>query len=202
MLSQLLQQHAPSFHPLFEISLSGPDIVVPDLSGQDPEWEAIELSDTEALSSLIRKKLGNGRAAAGGYGEHRVFYERSPLFRDEEPRSIHLGVDVWIEAGTPIHAPLTGKVHSFANNDAFGDYGPTIILQHELDEHRFHTLYGHLDHASLEWPEEGKRIEGGEVLGWVGPEEVNGNWPPHLHFQVIIDMEGMEGDYPGVAKPS
>ena len=26
----------------------------------------------------------------------------------------------------------------------------------------------------------------------------NGNWPPHLHFQIIEDMELKEGDYPGV----
>ena len=28
----------------------------------------------------------------------------------------------------------------------------------------------------------------------------NGNWPPHLHFQLIMDMEGWTGDYPGVCK--
>jgi hypothetical protein len=31
------------------------------------------------------------------------------------------------------------------------------------------------------------------------PQE-NGQWPPHLHFQVIIDMEFKKGDYPGVCK--
>lgn len=202
MIPQLLDKHSPSFHPLFDISLNGPDITVPDLSGKGPEWEEIDLSDTEALSTLIRKKLGDSPAAVGGYGEHRVFYERSPLFQGEEPRSIHLGADVWIEARTPVYAPLEGAVHSYADNDAFGDYGPTIVLQHELEGQRFHTLYGHLDHASLEWPEAGKDVKGGTVIGWVGPEEVNGNWPPHLHFQVIIDMERMKGDYPGVARPS
>jgi peptidoglycan LD-endopeptidase LytH len=30
----------------------------------------------------------------------------------------------------------------------------------------------------------------------------NGNWPPHLHFQLIADMEGWKGDYPGVCKYS
>lgn len=201
-IPRLLQKHADSFHRMFNIPLQGADVVSPDLSGTAPEWERIDLNDTEELSALIRKKLGDGPVAVGGYGEHRTFYERSPIFRGKEPRSIHLGVDVWIEAGTAIYAALDGAVHSFANNDAFGDYGPTIILQHELEGHRFHTLYGHLDHASLKWPEEGAKIEKGTVLGWVGSEAVNGNWPPHLHFQLIIDMEGMKGDYPGVAGPS
>lgn len=198
----LLEKHASHFHRMFDIPLDAPDIANPDLSGKDPDWERIDLSDTEALSRLIRKKLGNGRAAVGGYGEHRIFYERSPLFQGKEPRSIHLGVDVWIEAGSPIYAPLDGIVHSFANNDAFGDYGPTIILQHELEGYRFYSLYGHLDHDSLEWPQTGAKIEGGRTVGWVGDERVNGNWPPHLHFQLVIDMEGMKGDYPGVARPS
>jgi len=28
----------------------------------------------------------------------------------------------------------------------------------------------------------------------------NGNWPPHLHFQIIIDIGNWQGDYPGVCK--
>ncbi|MFB6257289.1 MAG: peptidoglycan DD-metalloendopeptidase family protein [Flavobacteriales bacterium] len=201
-IPQLLEEHSPSFHPLFDIPLNARDIIAPDLSGRSPEWERIDLSDTEALSTLIRQKLGNGRAAVGGYGEHRVFYERSPLFQGEEARSIHLGVDVWIEDGSPVYTPLYGKVHSYANNDTFGDYGPTIVLEHELEGHLFHTLYGHLDPGSLSRVKERKAFSEGEQLGSVGDETVNGNWPPHLHFQVIIDMEGMKGDYPGVARPS
>jgi hypothetical protein len=30
----------------------------------------------------------------------------------------------------------------------------------------------------------------------------NGHWPPHLHFQLIIDMGKAKGDYPGVCKYS
>jgi hypothetical protein len=35
----------------------------------------------------------------------------------------------------------------------------------------------------------------------------NARWPPHLHFQIVIDMEipiaiGKKGDYPGVCKLS
>jgi len=32
----------------------------------------------------------------------------------------------------------------------------------------------------------------------LGNESENGNWPPHLHFQIINDIEGKFGDYPGV----
>jgi peptidoglycan LD-endopeptidase LytH len=30
---------------------------------------------------------------------------------------------------------------------------------------------------------------------------VNGDWPPHLHFQLITDMMGNTGDFPGVCLP-
>ena len=30
----------------------------------------------------------------------------------------------------------------------------------------------------------------------------NGGWPAHLHFQIIGDLMGFIGDFPGVAKQS
>jgi murein DD-endopeptidase MepM/ murein hydrolase activator NlpD len=56
--------------------------------------------------------------------------------------------------------------------------------------------------ASLDGLWEGKRIKSGEKLGDLGNILENGNWPPHLHFQLIFDLEGMKGDYPGVCKVS
>ena len=74
----------------------------------------------------------NAKVAYGGYLETRSIYQRSTYFNQENPeteRNIHLGVDLWIEAGTPIYAPLEGTLHSFKNNTNYGDYGPTIILK-------------------------------------------------------------------------
>jgi murein DD-endopeptidase MepM/ murein hydrolase activator NlpD len=131
-----------------------------------------------------------------------MIYHRSNHFKGEEPRTIHLGVDIWTEAGTPVFAPLSGKVHSFRDNAGFGDYGPTIILEHLLDDTLFYTLYGHLSRASLAGLHQGQLFEKGAVLGEIGPYPENGDWPPHLHFQIITDMLGMEGDFPGVASVS
>ena len=111
---------------------------------------------------------------------------------------IHLGLDIWGPADTPVFAPLAGTVHSFAFNDAFGDYGATLILKHQLDDLVFHTLYGHLSLASIQNKKEGQVIVGGETIAWFGAPEENGHWPPHLHFQVIQNMQGNSGDYPGV----
>jgi peptidoglycan LD-endopeptidase LytH len=95
-------------------------------------------------------------------------------------------------------APLDGIVHSYAFNNAYGDYGATIILTHNLDGRTFHTLYGHLSLNSLKNLHEGQNIKRGDVFAEFGIPFENGQWPPHLHFQIILDMQGMKGDYPGV----
>jgi murein DD-endopeptidase MepM/ murein hydrolase activator NlpD len=48
----------------------------------------------------------------------------------------------------------------------------------------------------------GDRITKGDVFAEFGIPAENGQWPPHLHFQVINDIEGWSGDYPGVCKYS
>jgi murein DD-endopeptidase MepM/ murein hydrolase activator NlpD len=96
--------------------------------------------------------------------------------------------------------PLEGLIHSYAFNSAYGDYGATIILSHHLDGVSFHTLYGHLSLASIKNMREGERVKGGDVIAEFGIPQENGNWPPHLHFQIIKDLEGRKGDYPGVCK--
>jgi len=132
-----------------------------------------------------------------------MVYRRSRHFDgDGEPRSIHLGIDIWLEAYTPVYTPLDAKVHSFANNDNFGDYGATIILQHELEGIPFYTLYGHLSLASLSDLKEGKSYKAGDKIAEIGADPENGHWPPHLHFQLITDMLDKKGDFYGVAPPS
>ena len=162
------------------------------------------LSDTNLFSQYIDKKLASNQAlyGIGGYHEHRTIYTRSDVFNssssNEEPRRLHLGIDIWGKAETPVFAPLGGVVHSFAFNDRFGDYGATLILLHQLNGTAFYTLYGHLSISNLTNVEEGKYISLGEPIGNFGEPFENGNWPPHLHFQIIKDMEGKWGDYPGV----
>lgn len=119
-----------------------------------------------------------------------------------EPRRLHLGIDIWGKPYTKVMAPLDGIVHSFAFNNAFGDYGATIVLTHNLEGQTFHTLYGHLSLNSIKNIHGGDRIKKGDVFAEFGIPFENGQWPPHLHFQLIIDMQGMKGDYTGVCKIS
>jgi murein DD-endopeptidase MepM/ murein hydrolase activator NlpD len=133
--------------------------------------------------------------------EHRTIYAFSSHFdTDDEPRRLHLGVDIWCDAGTPVYAPLDGVVHSYQDNNNIGDYGPTIILQHNLEGLTLYSLYGHLSRTSLEGLSVGKPVFKNQQIATFGDTDENGHWPPHLHFQLMFDMEGKLGDYPGVGK--
>ncbi|GAB3020958.1 peptidoglycan DD-metalloendopeptidase family protein [Spirosoma pulveris] len=174
----------------------------PDLIADPNRPNGLDLTNTAAFSDYV---FGKMRAAGvtigvGGYNEHRVIYRRSEHFSStEEPREIHLGIDFWAEAGTPVFATMDGIVHSFQDNNNFGDYGPTIILEHaEPNVLARYSLYGHLTRASLTGLYEGKAVKAGEKVGEIGPYPENGDWPPHLHFQLMTDILGLKGDFPGV----
>ena len=64
-----------------------------------------------------------------------------------------------------------------------------LFLVTILKEISFHTLYGHLSLNSIKNFQEGENVRKGDVIGEFGIPMENGQWPPHLHFQVIIDME-------------
>jgi len=135
----------------------------------------------------------------GGYLECRALY-KSMLFNSDHDniRDIHLGIDIWGAVESEIHAPLDATIHSFAYNDRHLDYGYTLILKHVIGLSSFYTLYGHLGRKYYKSWTVGDQINAGDVIGVLGSEEENGGWMPHLHFQVIYDLQSMEGDYPGV----
>ena len=160
-----------------------------------------DLSNTKIFTNYVFDELlsNNSLIGIGGYDENRVIYRQREHFTNEEyPRCIHLGMDIWTNAGEIIYAPLNAEVHSFAFNNQYGDYGPTIILKHELERLTFHTLYGHLSLDSLDSLFVGKRIASGESFARIGAYPINGDWPPHLHFQLISEIGKYKGDFPGV----
>lgn len=187
---------------IFPFKLADEKVFQLDLSVDNKELYEIDLSSTSELSNYINRKLAESKNkyAVGGYAEDRLVYRRSKYFGEgANARTIHLGVDVWCKENTPLFAPIFSKIHSYKYNNNFGDYGATIILEHLLDDIKFYTLFGHLSQNSLKNISVGDKIEIGEKFAEVGNELENGNWPPHLHFQIITDMLGNKGDFPGVA---
>jgi peptidoglycan LD-endopeptidase LytH len=203
LLISILKKHQESFHPVVPFNPSTEKLFPFDFTENNKELTPGQIADTESFANYINAKLksNNCKYGIGGYNEHRTLYARSKHFdATEEPRRLHLGTDIWGETGTKIMAPLDGIVHSFAFNNNDSDYGATIILTHNLEGTSFHTLYGHLSLNSLKNLEEGNRIGKGQVFAEFGMRFENGNWPPHLHLQLVIDMHGCQGDYPGVCK--
>lgn len=203
----LLQRHQTEFGPVLPVDLNGPAVTRLDLTDRNPLVAHADLRDTTAFEVIVNAMLAaeNATIGVGGYLENRTIYRRSQHFgpgQAEEARSLHLGIDVWIAAGTPVLAPLPARIHSLADNAGFGDYGITVILQHELAGTTFYSLYGHLSRKEWTVLRVGQQLEKGQAFATVGPYPENGDWPPHLHFQLIADLQGRVGDFPGVARPS
>ena len=159
--------------------------------------------DAEGRADEGWDRLPSGTLRAGGYDEDRAIYAGEAFTAGDEPRTIHLGLDIAAPAGTEVFAPMAGTVHSFQDNAAAFDYGPTIILEHAVaPDLVFHTLYGHLSRESLAGLQVGRAVAAGERIATLGAAEVNGNWPPHLHFQIVLDIDDWRGDFPGVFRKS
>tara|TARA_R110000737_G_scaffold82572_2_gene114936 strand:+ start:723 stop:1406 length:684 start_codon:yes stop_codon:yes gene_type:complete len=173
-----------------------------NLSKDNKELFGLEITNHTVCQNYIDRVLHdkNGLIAYGGYLEERNLYNDKEGFSSSTKpiRNIHLGIDYWCAALTKVIVPIKGVVHSFKNNNVIGDYGPTIILKHVLGNHTFYTLYGHLSVDSLDGLFINKEFKAGDSIGRLGTPDINVNYAPHLHFQIIRDLEGNVGDYPGV----
>ena len=193
------------FTPVVGGDLKQEDFIAIDLSANNPELLKLEQLSSEAFSVFIdyNLKVAGKKVAFGGYNEVRKLYQRSQLFNKNVDeflnRNIHIGLDIWTAEGTDVLAVLDGEIHSFQDNANFGDYGPTIILKHTIEDEVFYSLYGHLSRNSLENLQVGQKFKAQEKIAELGAAEENGDYAPHLHFQVINDLQENKGDYPGVA---
>ncbi|MFO7824695.1 MAG: peptidoglycan DD-metalloendopeptidase family protein [Cyclobacterium sp.] len=197
-----MHQITSSFFPVMGECLNESNAMYMDMSAGNMALQEINLMDSHAFSSHIQRILAGKQKkyALGGYAENRAIYRRSQVFAQADSlfRNIHLGVDIWSGSGASVYCPLEGRVHSFKDNMGFGNYGPTLILEHQWQQKVIYSLYGHLSRKDLKHLRPGQVFFGGEKIGHLGDTEENGHWPPHLHFQLIHDMQNMEGDYPGV----
>ena len=164
----------------------------------------------EPFARRVFAAMGEAGAAigAGGYDEARLIYAADAFAgrgAAAERRTVHIGLDLTMAPGSPLYAPLDGVVHGFEDAAARLDYGPVIVLRHEIpgDEPlSFYTLYGHLDRRSLEGLYAGKVIKAGERFAAIGAPPENGDWWPHVHVQIITDLLDVPCNFNGVAPAS
>jgi len=204
-----LIRHRNDFGPLIIPDVRKANTIVFDLSVGSPDLGVMtDLGDLQAVSAMVfeRMRAAGAEVGIGRYDEARSFYSGDQFTcqgnQGVERRTIHLGVDVFMPAGTPVFAPLDGVIHSFNDNSAKFDSGPTIIIQHKTDdgEYTFFTSYGHLSRDSLDDCRPGLPVKKGDGIGRIGNYTENGHWPPHVHFQIIVDLLGHQGGFPGVCR--
>lgn len=175
-----------------------------DFSRNNSDIQSIDMMSAASLDAYVRGALLKaGRTwGLGGYGEDRFFYQSSELFKKgNEYRTIHLGIDVWLPAGTELRVPIAGIVQSVQDNNNFLDYGPTVILEHTIENVHFFTLFGHLARRSIQHLSVGQELRPGDFLAAIGDITENGSWAPHLHLQIIRNLLGNVGDFPGTSTP-
>lgn len=201
LIASLLRNQS-GFHPVVSFDPGTDRLALLDLTREGDLLPGIAARLEEFQLAIEQLRLKRGATyLIGGYNELREIYSRSELFEaGEEPRRLHIGIDIWGPAGTQVFAFMGGMVHSLGWNDRLGDYGATIILLHQLDGIPFYTLYGHLSKADIDALSPGQYINRGQLLAHFGAPAENGQWPPHLHFQLIRDIGLYSGDYPGVVQ--
>jgi 4-aminobutyrate aminotransferase-like enzyme len=206
-----LQHKTDEIGSIWDIDFSKKKFACIDLSVGSLEFETpSDFTDFEYLSQVISHKLDEEGAdiGLGRYNEPRLIYSSNQysLLTEYAPASgtIHLGIDIFLKPGIPVYAPIDGRIHSFKNNNPPYANGPTIVLEHDAGEtgHKFYTLFSHLSEPSLVGLTKDKAIKKGDFIGKVGSYPANGGWPPHLHFQLIMDMFDWEGDFLSFAPPS
>ncbi|OIQ30071.1 MAG: peptidase M23 [Bacteroidetes bacterium MedPE-SWsnd-G2] len=198
----------------FEISDLFPDIkskaITPiDLSIGSP-WlgHKTEFNNFDFFQYQLKfiQKSHPNTILSGGYLEARALYTSKnyeiTANSGRENRSIHLGIDFWLEERTKITAPLEGKVLIASIDQDNKGYGGLIILEHHIKSWTFYSIYGHLSHDSIIAVNIGQTVDKNQCIGYLGNTEENGEWVPHLHFQLSLSLLNNTTNFPGVALPS
>jgi murein DD-endopeptidase MepM/ murein hydrolase activator NlpD len=170
------------------------DPFIADLSTNSPLLKGMDVRDQKRLQRVLNKKMGsNYRWGVSPYLERRDTLLAGCPQMVAEKRFNHLGLDVLVDLGTPLHAPLNASVAESGYESGEGNYGGYVLLKHESPFFEtFYSFYGHLCKKRL--PAVGKTFPAGEAFAEIGDFHENGNWFYHTHIQVIT-RKGLEIGY-------
>ncbi|SPJ28014.1 aminotransferase class III-fold pyridoxal phosphate-dependent enzyme [Falsiruegeria mediterranea] len=198
-----LEEHRGEFADLFGRDLS--DVPMGSLSVENSTWPQNPFNMPLEEAARVGEEFGPDWWL-GYYSEPRLIYAepgfRKGPWKASDRRTVHLAVDVFAPAGTPLYAPMSARVEVVENRTGHLDYGGVVILYHETPEgDAFYTLYGHLDPEVCDRLKPGDPVARGAAFARLGDHTQNGGWAPHVHFQLALTTDGMEADWPGVGDP-
>ena len=192
-----------NFENIFKFDLLDVNKSILKLDSKSPLLKGNPVSPRPSSERPSVYSKDNSKVGIGLYKEKRKVYKGTnfaSLLDENRRRDIHLGIDIFINQGTSLYSPIDGKIVILENNSFKYDYGPTLVLEHKHKNIKFYTLYGHLSKIILKKFKIGKKIRKGDWIGKIGRTNENGNWLPHLHFQIIIDLLGNKENFPGVGE--
>ena len=123
-----------------------------------------------SLRKWLLKTPVDGARLSSGFGSR-----RHPILGYTR---MHRGIDFAAPTGTPVLAAGAGVVESAGRNRGYGNY---LRLRHNRD---YATAYGHLTKFAPGM-RPGRRVEQGEVIGYVGATGLATG--PHLHYELLVD---------------
>ena len=185
--------HRKEIHHL-DLSVSSPFV------GHQNDFNNLDLFQfkIEQLQKEVPTKI-----LAGGYLEPRNLYTSTEYDTignyGNQSRTIHIGVDFWLPENTPVHALFDGEVVIVENDIGDKEYGGLVVLKHQQNDFCFYTLYGHNSAQSVLKHKLGAIIKKGAQVAALANYPENGNWAPHLHFEITLSLLDYKTDFPGVA---
>lgn len=134
----------------------------------DGNWEteaAVQASlDIELDLFHVERVVGVGR-----WGEPRLIHALWPGV--DEPHTTHLGCDLFVPAGTPVHTPLAGRVRLSEDT--------VLVLEHDTPAGTLYTRWSGLTPALAR----AALVAPGDVLGHVAEVDDTVALPAHIHVQ-------------------
>jgi murein DD-endopeptidase MepM/ murein hydrolase activator NlpD len=123
-----------------------------------------------SLRKWLLRTVVDGARLSSGFGKR-----RHPILRDTR---MHRGIDFAAPQGTPVLAAGAGVVEMAGRNRGYGNY---VRLRHNASHA---TAYAHLSKLARGL-KRGRRVEQGEVIGYVGATGLATG--PHLHYELLVD---------------
>lgn len=189
-----IERNRKGLSPIFERpAATYPADIVPYADPTHPMTVASAAAQPhEAQSIWVEHCRAAGvELGVGPWGEARTVYSGEMFVSrlvDAARRTRHLGLDLFMAAGTRLHTPLAATVVSAEIEKDLLGYGCLVALRHEPEDcPPFLTLWGHLAHEALSRLKTGDRLEAGALVGEMGAPDENGGWAPHLHLQISTD---------------